>query len=123
METFARYGFNRSHSAAYAMISFQTGYLRAHYPVEFMAALMSHEMGDSDKVLKNMTECRKNNIKVLPPCVNSSIAGFSVEDDCIRFGLSAVKGVGDKAVDSIASCRDADGNLSLIHISEPTRPY
>ncbi len=109
METFARYGFNRSHSAAYAMISYQTAYLRAHYPVEFMAALMSHEMDDSDKVLKNMNECRRHQIKVLPPDVNKSFADFSVEERVIRFGMSAVKGVGDKAVDAIVKARVEGG--------------
>ncbi len=109
METFARYGFNRSHSAAYAMVSFHTGYLKAHYPVEFMAALMSHEMDDSDKTLKNMTECRKQKIKILPPDVNQSVAGFSVRKGAIRFGLSALKGIGDKAVESIEKVRREQG--------------
>ncbi|MBX7137021.1 MAG: DNA polymerase III subunit alpha [Oligoflexia bacterium] len=109
METFARYGFNRSHSAAYAMISFQTGYLKAHYPVEFMAALMSHEMDDSDKTLKNLTECRKQKISILPPDVNKSSSGFSVVDGCVRFGLSAIKGIGDKAVQAIEEQRNAGG--------------
>jgi len=105
METFARYGFNRSHSAAYAMISFQTAYLKAHYPVEFMAALMSHEMDDSDKTLKNLNECRKQKIEILPPDVNRSQAGFSVSSGAIRFGLSALKGTGDKAVLAIEEAR------------------
>ena len=109
METFARYGFNRSHSTAYAFISFQTAYLKAHYNVEFMAALMSHEMGDSDKTLKNLNECRKQAIPVLPPDVNTSVAGFSVEKGQIRYGLSAVKGIGDKAVEAIIEARDEDG--------------
>ena len=108
METFARYGFNRSHSAAYAMISFQTAYLKTHYPVQFMAALMSNEMDDSDKVLKNLTECRKQKISVLPPDVNQSTAHFSVEGNAIRYGLSAVKGVGDKAVQSIIDARSKE---------------
>ncbi|MEZ4753306.1 MAG: DNA polymerase III subunit alpha [Bdellovibrionota bacterium] len=108
METFARYGFNRSHSAAYAMISFQTAYLKTHYPVQFMAALMSNEMDDSDKVLKNLTECRKQKIEVLPPNVNKSKAKFSVEGRAIRYGLAAVKGVGDKAVQSIIDVRDQE---------------
>jgi DNA polymerase-3 subunit alpha len=109
METFARYGFNRSHSAAYAMISFQTGYLKAHYGVEFMAALMSNELDDTDKVLKNLNECRKQGVMVLPPDVNSSMAGFSVSDGKIRYGLSAVKGIGEKAVESIRAEREKDG--------------
>ncbi|MCB0317379.1 MAG: DNA polymerase III subunit alpha, partial [Bdellovibrionales bacterium] len=105
METFARYGFNRSHSAAYAMISFQTAYLKTHYQVQFMAALMSNEMDDSDKVLKNLNECRKQGVLVLPPDANQSTAQFSVEKNSIRYGLSAVKGIGDKAVQSIIAAR------------------
>ena len=112
METFARYGFNRSHSAAYAMISFQTAYLKAHYPVEFMAALMSHEMDDSDKTLKNLNECRKQKIEILPPDVNQSSAGFSVRGGAIRFGLSALKGIGDKAVGAIEEARTQGGDFS-----------
>ncbi|MFM1846626.1 MAG: polymerase alpha subunit [Pseudomonadota bacterium] len=106
METFARYGFNRSHSAAYALVSFQTAYLKAHYGVEFMAALMSLEMGDSDKTLKNLNECRKQGIAVLPPDVNVSLAGFSVHDGKIRYGLEAVKGIGEKAVLAAIAARE-----------------
>lgn len=109
METFARYGFNRSHSAAYALISFQTAYLKAHYNVEFMAALLSHETDDSDKILKNLTECRKQGIQVLGPDVNHSLLGFSVREGKIRYGLAAVKGVGDKAVQAVIDNRDAEG--------------
>ncbi len=110
METFARYGFNRSHSAAYAMISYQTAYLKAHYPVEFMAALMSLEMNDSDKTLKNMNECRNQSIKVLPPDINISQSSFTVSGQEIRFGLSALSGVGEKAVDVIIEAR-LDGDF------------
>ena len=113
METFARYGFNRSHSAAYALISFQTAWLKTHYPVEFMAALMSHEMEDSDKTLKNLTECRKQKIPMLPPDVNISLAGFSVRDGCIRYGLEAVKGIGEKAVLAIIAAREEKPFLDL----------
>ena len=109
METFARYGFNRSHSAAYAMISYQTAYLKAHYPVEFMAALMTHEMSDTDKTLKNFTECRKQKIEVLPPNVNQSIASFSVVDGRILYGLSAIKSVGDRAVEVTIAEREEHG--------------
>ncbi len=109
METFARYGFNRSHSAAYAMISFQTAYLKRYYPVEFMAALMSHEMDDSDKTLKNLNECRKHHIDVLPPDVNVSGAGFTVREGKVRFGLEAVKGIGEKAVLAIIEGRKEGG--------------
>jgi DNA polymerase-3 subunit alpha len=112
METFARYGFNRSHSAAYAMISFQTAWLKAHYGVEFMAALMSHEMGDSDKTLKNMNECRKQGIQILPPDVNESMNGFTVREGKIRYGLEAVKGIGEKAVLNIIESREKKSNFT-----------
>lgn len=114
METFARYGFNRSHSAAYAMISYQTAYLKSHYGVEFMAALMSNEMDDSDKTLKNLNECRKQKIEVLPPDVNLSDSGFTVEGRKIRFGLSAVKGIGEKAVFAIKETRQQTGPFSSL---------
>lgn len=109
METFARYGFNKSHSAAYALVSYHTAYLKAHYPVEFMAALMSSEMGDTDKVIKNLAECREQGIEVLPPDVNEGGAQFSVVGERIRFGLSAVKNVGGKAVEAIKEDRDRTG--------------
>ena len=109
METFARYGFNRSHSAAYALVSYQTAYLKAHYPVEFMAALMSHEMDDSDKTLKNLNELRNQKIEVLPPSVNEGGADFSAQSGRVRYGLQAVKGIGEKAVVAIVHERDARG--------------
>lgn len=111
METFARYGFNRSHSVAYALVSFQTAYMKAHYPVEFMAALMTFEMSDSDKTLKNLTECRKTGIAILPPDICASGASFRVEDGGIRYGLEAVKGVGEKAVQSVLAERDKVGEF------------
>ncbi len=105
METFARYGFNRSHTAAYALVSAQTAYLKAHYGVEFMAALMTHDMEDSDKTFKNFNECRRGGITVLAPNVNESLAGFSVRSGNILFGLEAVKGTGQKAVEAILGAR------------------
>lgn len=111
METFARYGFNKSHSAAYALISYQTAYLKAHYPVEFMAALMSSEMGDTDKVIKNLAECRERGIEVLPPDINESRADFTPVGGKIRFGLAAVKNVGEKAVEVILQNRERDGSF------------
>jgi len=114
METFARYGFNKSHSAAYAMISYQTAYLKSHYPVEFMAALLTSEMGDTDKVIKNLAECRERGIEVLPPDVNESRADFTAVEDKIRFGLAAVKNVGEKAVEVILQSREAEGNFKSI---------
>jgi DNA polymerase-3 subunit alpha len=109
METFARYGFNKSHSAAYALISYQTAYLKAHYPVEFMAALLSSEMGDTDKVIKNLAECRERGIDVLPPDINESRSDFTAVGDKIRFGLAAVKNVGEKAVEVILDSREREG--------------
>jgi DNA polymerase III subunit alpha len=119
METFARYGFNRSHSVAYAMISYQTAYLKAHYPMQFMSALMTFEMGDTDKTLKNLNECRQMKIKVIPPDINKGQVGFSVSDDKILFGLAAVKGVGVKIVEAIIAARDAEGSFkSLLDFCE-----
>jgi DNA polymerase-3 subunit alpha len=109
METFAAYGFNKSHSAAYALISYQTAYLKAHYPREFFASLLTMEMGDTDKVYKNLADCRSHGIRVMPPDVNSSRQDFTICDEGIRFGLGAVKGLGDKAVESIIEARDATG--------------
>ena len=94
METFARYGFNRSHSVAYALISFQTGYLKAHYPQQFLAAIMTLEMGDTDKTLKNLNECKEFDIKVIPPDVNVGREGFTVASGEIVFSLAAIKGGG-----------------------------
>jgi len=109
METFARYGFNKSHSAAYALVSYQTAYLKTHYPVEFMASLMTSEMGDTDKVIKNLAECRDKDIEVLAPDVNESRAYFTPVGDKIRFGLAAVKNVGEKAVEVILESRSQAG--------------
>ena len=109
MEIFARYGFNKSHSAAYALVSYQTAYLKTHYPVEFMAALMTWEMGDTDKVIKNLAECREKGIEVLAPDVNESRSDFTPVGGKIRFGLTAVKNVGEKAVEVILESREKDG--------------
>ena len=113
METFAMYGFNKSHSAAYALVSFQTAYLKAHHPEEFMAGLLSMEMGDTDKTFKNIADCRERGIRILPPDVNESREDFTVlaHPDAsglrpIRFGLGAVRGVGSKAVEAILAARD-----------------
>ena len=114
METFAAYGFNKSHAASYALISYQTAYLKAHYPQEFMAALMSLEMGDTNKTYKNIAECRLRGIPVLPPDVNESEEGFTVRGDTIRFGLGAVKGVGSKAIEVMQTARQ-DGSFSDLY--------
>lgn len=113
LETFAAYGFNRSHAASYALISYQTAYLKAHYPREFMAALMSLEMGDTNKTYKNIAECRDREIPILPPEVNESREDFTVTGRAIRFGLGAVKGVGSKAIEVILAARERGPFLSL----------
>ncbi len=109
MEKFGGYGFNKSHSAAYAMIAYQTAYLKAHYPVQFMAALLTSDMGNQDKTIKNIAECRGMGIEILPPDINESRADFSVIGGKIRFGLAAVKNVGLKAVESIIEERSDKG--------------
>ncbi len=105
IETFAAYGFNKSHSAAYALVSYQTAYLKARYPREFLAALLTMEMGQADKVYKNLADARRHGIPALPPDVNSSHADFTVCDEGIRFGLGAVKGVGEKAIEAVVESR------------------
>ncbi len=114
IEPFAGYGFNRSHAACYALIGYQTAYLKAHYPVQFMAALLTNDMGSPDKTIKNIAECREMGIRILPPDVNESRADFTVVNDAIRFGLAAVKNVGMKAVESIIEARDKDGRFTDI---------
>jgi len=113
METFGRYGFNKSHSAAYALISYQTGYLKAHYPIEFMAALLTSEMHSIDGVVKFIAECRNHGIQVLPPDVNESEKEFTVIDKKIRFGLVAVKNVGEGAIETIIEARKEGKFISL----------
>jgi len=105
IETFARYGFNKAHATGYAYVAYQCAYLKAHYPMEFMAANMTSEMDSSDRIYILMEECRKINITVLPPDVNESEKGFSVKDKKIRFGLWAVKNVGEAAVEAIVEAR------------------
>ncbi len=114
METFAAYGFNKSHSAAYALVSYQTAYLKAHYPQEFMATLLSLEMHDTAKTYKNLATCRQLAIQVLPPDVNESQEDFTVHGDTVRFGMAAVKGVGGKAVESIVAARN-EGPFTSLH--------
>ena len=114
MEKFGGYGFNKSHSAAYALICFQTAYLKAHYPREYMAALMTSEMSNSDSVVKFMDECRNMAMEVLPPDINESDAVFTVTDSAIRFGLAAVKNVGSAAIESIVASRNDEGKFASI---------
>ncbi len=109
IEPFAGYGFNRSHAACYALIGYQTAYLKAHYPVQFMASLLTQDMGNQDKTIKNIAECREMGIKILPPDLNESQADFTVVEGSIRFGLAAVKNVGVKAVELIIEARNLSG--------------
>ncbi len=109
MAKFAGYGFNKSHSAAYALIAYQTAYLKAHYPAQFMAGLLSCDMNNTDKVVLYINECRDHGIDVLPPDINESDRDFTVIDERIRFGLAAVKNVGDSALDSIIEEREEGG--------------
>ncbi len=109
MEKFAGYGFNKSHACAYALVAYQTAYFKTNYPVEFMAALLTSEMGDTDKIVKYIEECRAMGIRVEPPDVNVSAVQFSVAGDTIRFGLAAIKNVGEAAMESILKTRAAAG--------------
>jgi DNA polymerase-3 subunit alpha len=118
IEQFAGYGFNKSHSAAYAMIAYQTAYLKANYPVQFMAALLTSEAGDKDKLAEYIAECERMGIKILPPDVNRSADRFTVEGEAVRFGLAAVKNVGAKAVESIMSERKEEPYKSLFDFCE-----
>ncbi len=115
MEKFAGYGFNKSHSAAYAYLAFVTAYLKAHFPIEFMSALLTSETGNTAKVVKYINECRDMGIKVLPPDVNSSDFSFTPTGDTIRFGLGAIKNVGASAVESVSAARAAEGSFQSIY--------
>jgi len=122
MAKFAEYGFNKSHSAAYALVSYQTAYLKAHFPVEYMAALLTSEVQDTDKVVKYIYEVRQMGINILPPDVNQSMWDFTVREahnrdavepgstiGSIRFGLAAVKNVGRSAIEAIVEGRQTKG--------------
>jgi len=115
MEKFAQYGFNRSHSAAYSVVAYQTAYLKAHYPAEYMASVLTHNQNNIEKITFFMDECKKQGIHVLGPDVNESNIVFDVNDkDHIRFGMGAIKGSGDAAVEAIISERDKNGHFNSI---------
>jgi len=119
IEPFARYGFNKSHSVAYALVAYQTAWLKVHYPRHFMAALMSSEMDRTEAVVKFMGEAKSLGIDVLPPDVNESNMFFTVVGPNIRFGLGAVKGVGESAIESILAARQTVGRFtSLLQFCE-----
>jgi len=115
MEKFAGYGFNKSHSAAYAYLAYITAYLKAHYPTEFMAGLLTSETGNTAKVVKYINECREMNIKVLAPDVNASAFNFTPDGDSIRFGLGAIKNVGGNAVESIVAAIQKGGPFTSLY--------
>jgi DNA polymerase-3 subunit alpha len=114
VEQFAGYGFNKSHSAAYALIAYQTAYLKTHYPVEFMSALLSSEIGNQDKLTQYLNECRDMNIPILPPDVNSSDLVFTPAGNSIRFGLTAIKNVGAAAIESVLAARSKLGRFDTL---------
>lgn len=112
MIDFANYGFNKSHAAAYAVLAYETAYLKSYYKVEFMAALMTSVMGNTSKVVQYIQDCKKQGIKILPPSVNKSEAKFTVEDEGIRFALGAVKNVGVKMIAGLVNVRNAGGEFT-----------
>ena len=114
MAFFAEYGFNKSHSAAYAYVTYQTAYLKTHYPVEFMAATLSADMDHSDKIVKSIAGCREMGVEILPPDINLSGKEFKVVGNSIRFGLEAVKGAGSAAIESIIEARDDGGPFTSL---------
>jgi DNA polymerase-3 subunit alpha len=118
MEKFAEYGFNKSHSAAYGLITIQTAWLKAHYPVEFMAALLTSEKDNTDKVVAHIAEARAQGYEVLPPDVNVSDLAFGAVDGKIRFGLGAIKGVGESAIEAILEARAQGPFRDLFDFSE-----
>jgi len=113
MEKFAGYGFNKSHSAAYALIAYQTAWLKAHYPAAFMAAVLSSDMDNTDKVVNFVDECKAMGLEVIPPHINRSHYKFTVENpETILYGLGAIKGVGEAAIESIIAAREQEGEFT-----------
>lgn len=122
MAKFADYGFNRSHSMAYAYLAFQTGYLKAHHPTYFYASVLSHESDDAAKIYKYSSELRSMGMKLLPPDVNESDEGFTPTDDSVRFGLSAIKGIGSATVRGIVEARREGKFTSLFDFASRIDP-
>lgn len=122
MIDFAKYAFNKSHAAGYAIIAYQTAYLKTHYPVEFMAALMTSVMGHQSKLAQYIQDCKRMGIEVLPPSVNESVGKFSVSGKAIRYGLHAVKNVGSGIIRSIVENRNGDGYTSFLEFCESIEP-
>ena len=114
MEKFAQYGFNKSHSAAYALLTYQTAYLKAHHKVEFMAAVLTNDRDNADKVAKGIRSARKIGIEVLAPCVNQSGVYFDSVEGKLLFGMGGIKGVGSSSVEAIVEAREASGNFDSL---------
>lgn len=114
MSSFASYAFNKPHAAAYAYVAYQTAYLKAHYPKEFWAAMLTSIFENTDKILEYTQECRQRNIKILPPDINKGYAGFVVEGDNLRYGMAAIKNVGKTFVDAISAEREKNGEFTSI---------
>ena len=111
IEKFAGYGFNKSHAAAYAMVAYQTGYLKANYPVEFLAATMTMDINNTDKIIPLKEDCIDLDIEILQPCINHSFYDFFVQDsESIRYGLGAIKGIGESAAEAITDERLKNGD-------------
>ena len=109
IEPFASYAFNKSHAAGYGLVSFWTGYLKANYPAEYMAALLTSVGDDKDKAALYLSNCRQMGIRVLPPSVNESLTNFASVGEDIRFGLGAVRNVGAHVVESVVNAREEKG--------------
>ncbi len=116
IEFFAGYGFNKSHSTAYALVTYQTAYLKANFPTEFMAAVMSCELSNTERIVEYLDECRKMSIEIRPPDINRSEARFSVEGQTIWYGLAAVKGVGTRVIDAVIRARETGAFQSIFDL-------
>jgi DNA polymerase-3 subunit alpha len=121
IEPFAAYGFNKAHSASYSVVSYQTAYMKANYPVEFMAALMTAESGDEDKIYEAVEECKNLGIAVLPPSVSESLGDFTVVDEkTIRFGLNAIKNLGSDVIEKIMEARESSKQTAVSNKQDQT---
>lgn len=111
-----QYAFNKPHAAAYAYVAYQTAYLKAHYPKEFWASMLTSVFENTEKILEYTNECRRIGIKILPPDINKGYSGFAVEGDNIRYGMAAVKNVGKSFVDYIVAEREKNGDYKGVLI-------
>ncbi|HRX47524.1 MAG TPA: DNA polymerase III subunit alpha [Spirochaetota bacterium] len=114
IKKFGEYGFNKSHSAAYALVTYQTAYLKAHYRVQYMTALLSAQPDKQDDVIQYITDCKENGIRVLSPSLNNSFYDFTIEGNSIRFGFGAIKGLGEKAIENIIEARSKIGGFKTL---------